>query len=292
MIPQRDIIAWRDHAQWPTDSQVEQDLLLTKAMVAIFSDGFLSEQVAMRGETILHKVHLAPAARYSEDIDLVQVGDRPEGHIRKALRRVLEPLFGKPNLDAIAMVKLTVRNWIMPSRVIRQEYRYRPTMPGQPDANIKIEVNCTERHPFYGLVALDYSLPHVAGLTGAVTLKSYELDEMIGTKMRALLQRDKGRDLFDLWWALTAPTPAAVQKLDPQRAVAAFNEYMSREGSIVTFADFSDELAKKIRVGAFRIDMRSMLRQGIPPYDVDAAFRIVSERLLSRLPGGPGDRTG
>lgn len=34
---------------------------------------------------MLHKAHLAPASRYSEDIDLVLVGDRPAGHIKKAL---------------------------------------------------------------------------------------------------------------------------------------------------------------------------------------------------------------
>lgn len=84
VIPQRDIITWREHAPWPEDTQVEQDLLLTRAMVAIFSDPFLSEQVAMRGGTVLHKVHLAPAARYSEDIDLVLVGDRYCSAIRGA----------------------------------------------------------------------------------------------------------------------------------------------------------------------------------------------------------------
>ena len=69
-------------------------LLLFRAMVAIFSDKFLSGQLAIRGGTVLHKVHLAPAARYSEDVDLVLVGDRPEAHIEKALNRVLRPLFG------------------------------------------------------------------------------------------------------------------------------------------------------------------------------------------------------
>jgi hypothetical protein len=63
-------------------------------MRAIFEDRLLSGQVAMRGGTVLHKVHLAPAARYSEDTDLVAVGDRPEGNIRKALLRVLRPVFG------------------------------------------------------------------------------------------------------------------------------------------------------------------------------------------------------
>lgn len=70
---------------WPVLYQVEQDLLLCRAMIAIFNDKFLASQVAMRGGTVLHKVHLAPASRYSEDIDLVIVGDRPEQHIQMAL---------------------------------------------------------------------------------------------------------------------------------------------------------------------------------------------------------------
>ena len=65
---------------WPNIRQVEQDLLLCLSMDALFKDKFLSSQVSMRGGTLLHKVHLAPASRYSEDIDLVVYGERPEGH--------------------------------------------------------------------------------------------------------------------------------------------------------------------------------------------------------------------
>ncbi|MEX3964843.1 nucleotidyl transferase AbiEii/AbiGii toxin family protein [Paraburkholderia sp. EG286B] len=51
-------------------------------MAAIFWDKFLSQHVAMRGGTVLHKAHLAPAVRYSEDIDLVLVTDRKEAAFR------------------------------------------------------------------------------------------------------------------------------------------------------------------------------------------------------------------
>lgn len=74
--------------------------------MAIFADPFLSTQVAMRGGTVLHKIHLAPAARYSEDIDLVAVGDRPPAHIRKALLRVLHPLLGDPPVNIVESVRL------------------------------------------------------------------------------------------------------------------------------------------------------------------------------------------
>ena len=73
---------------------VEQDFLLSQAVAAIFEDKFLQGQVAMRGGTVLHKGHLAPASRYSEDIDLVLTGDRKPDHIKKALARVLHPILG------------------------------------------------------------------------------------------------------------------------------------------------------------------------------------------------------
>lgn len=73
---------------------------MCRAMAAIFNDRFLHSQVAMRGGTLLHKVHLAPPSRYSEDIDLVVFGDRPEQHIRRALRRVLSDVLGAPKTSA------------------------------------------------------------------------------------------------------------------------------------------------------------------------------------------------
>jgi len=95
VLTRQDVLAHQREVPGAELYQVEQDLLLCLAMRAIFSDRFLAKEVAMRGGTVLHKVHLAPAARYSEDIDLVAVGERPEEHIRKALMRVLRPIFGK-----------------------------------------------------------------------------------------------------------------------------------------------------------------------------------------------------
>ena len=83
----QDVLAHQPSVPWPELYQVEQDLLLSLSMCAIFNDPFLSAQVVMRGGTVLHKLHLAPAARYSEDIDLVVVGKRPEDHIRKVHAR-------------------------------------------------------------------------------------------------------------------------------------------------------------------------------------------------------------
>ena len=72
MIPRDYITEWRALAPWVQDSQVEQDLVISRALVEIFSHPVLVDGLAFRGGTALYKLHLTPPARYSEDIDLVQ----------------------------------------------------------------------------------------------------------------------------------------------------------------------------------------------------------------------------
>lgn len=69
MIPKPYIAKWQEHAPWNEFSQVEQDLIISRTLVEIFSDDFLRENLAFRGGTALHKLYLNPAPRYSEDID-------------------------------------------------------------------------------------------------------------------------------------------------------------------------------------------------------------------------------
>ena len=159
MISAREINVWRSCAPWLNDLMVEQDYLLCQAVAAIFEDPFLKSQLAMRGGTVLHKAHLAPASRYSEDIDLVLVGDRPAGHIKKALTRVLHPLLGKPNESVIATVTLAVRNLAAKSKLIRSTYIYDPHSKEGAMAKLKIEVNINERESLFPLVPVEVEVP-------------------------------------------------------------------------------------------------------------------------------------
>ena len=69
MIPTADILAWRAGHPWVSNAQVEQDLIICRAVIELFSRPVLREQLAFRGGTALHKLFLKPATRYSEDID-------------------------------------------------------------------------------------------------------------------------------------------------------------------------------------------------------------------------------
>ncbi len=81
MISRDYVTEWRAQAPWVQDFQVEQDLVISRALVEIFSHPLLHEALALRGGTALYKLHLKPAARYSEDIDLVQTKAEPAGPI-------------------------------------------------------------------------------------------------------------------------------------------------------------------------------------------------------------------
>src|SRR5271170_7588516 len=97
MIPQANITAWRASAPWPDDAQVEQDLVLSRAVVELFSTPDLADAIALRGGTSLNKLFIDPPARYSEDIDLVQTKPGKIGPILDAIRDKLDSWLGKPS---------------------------------------------------------------------------------------------------------------------------------------------------------------------------------------------------
>jgi hypothetical protein len=96
VIPAAYITEWRTHAPWTQDAWVEQDLVISRALVEIFSAEGLANRLAFRGGTALYKLYLTPAARYSEDIDLVQTRSEPIGDTLDLVRGTLDPWLGTP----------------------------------------------------------------------------------------------------------------------------------------------------------------------------------------------------
>lgn len=164
---------------WQDKAMVEQDLIISRALVDIFSDEFLASQLAFRGGTALHKLYLSPQPRYSEDIDLVQINPGPIKPIMFRLGEVLD--------------------WL-PDRVTKQK-RYNNTMlfrleseiPPVVPIRLKIEINCFEHFNELGLVKIPFSVSN-SWYTGDCEITTYRLNELLGTKLRALYQRRKGRD--------------------------------------------------------------------------------------------------
>lgn len=278
-MTRRDVIAHQSVVPWPNQFQVEQDLLLCRAMAALFEDSFLQGQIAMRGGTLLHKVYLPPPSRYSEDIDLVVVGHRPEGHIRKSLNRVLHDVLGRPKLSVWGNLKLAIRNTVKPSRVLRMTYAIPSLVETRRTLEIVIEANVTERKPYRPVTKIPFEFPFQDSAVTA-QIVGYDIHEMLGTKLRALFQRRRGRDLFDLYWALTTAKPAVV----PGRIIEAFQHYLKLEGTVAGRTEFVALLDAHLADRGFCSDMNQLLRAGIS-YEPQEAGEFVKGKLLSLLPG-------
>lgn len=260
MIPQAYITAWRKIAPWQEDFQVEQDLVIERALMAIYSEEYLKERLAFRGGTALHKLYLSPAARYSEDIDLVQITAEPFGPIMDKLREVLSFLGDKP---------------VRKQKQHNNTLIYRFDSEGGIPLRLKVEVNCREHHNIYGIQQVKHNIQS-DWFTNEVLIPTYELAELLGTKMRALYQRRKGRDLFDMWFAMTQ------KKVDPNRIIEAWNFYMKEENNSVTQKEFSENMGKKISDQDFLSDMKGLLRPDLS-YDISNAYEFIKKELLERI---------
>lgn len=278
-LTRQDVLAHQSVVPWPMQYQVEQDLQLCRTMAALFNDPFLKGQLAMRGGTVLHKVHLAPASRYSEDIDLVAIGDRPEEHLRAAIKRVLRDVLGTHKRWGWEELKLAVRNIAKPSRVLRVIYEVASVIEPGRWLTVVVEANVTERWPHSPMVELPFEVPY-RGASLNTRVNSFDIHEMLGTKLRALFQRRRGRDLFDLYWALTAPSATPV---NPSRVIEAFQHYMALEGTEVPRQEFLEQLDSRLADRGFCSDMAPLLRAGLQ-YDSQAAGHLVRTELLMRLP--------
>ena len=264
MIPRDYITQWRERAPWSEDFQVEQDLIISRALVEMFSDSVLAGALAFRGGTALYKLYLTPPARYSEDIDLVQVAPGPAGSLMDALRSTLGPWLGEAR-------------WKQSQGRVTFAYRFLSEDVPAMRLRLKVEINTREHFAVMGFTRRAFSVDS-RWYSGRADIATFELDELLATKLRALYQRRKGRDLFDL------ATGLADERSDAGRIAAAFREYMDREGGPVTRALFERNLAGKIGDAQFNADMSALPRQGFEWRPAEAA-RVVSERLISLLPG-------
>jgi len=265
MIPRPIIIEWRSFAPWVEDFMVEQDLIMSRALVELYRQPKIRETLAFRGGTSLHKLFIQPPARYSEDLDFVHVKGGPIGETLDAVRAALSPWLGEPK-------------WKMKSNRVVFSYYYLPE--GQITKHrLKIEINSVENFCVYGLVYQGYAM-NSSWFSGDTEICTYELDELLATKLRALYQRKKGRDLFDIW--------LASQRCDisTESILSTFHHYLEQENKVITRAQFERNLHYKLQDDEFGQDIQPLLARDIY-WDVQKAIAFVNDTVIAKLSGEP-----
>ncbi|MGQ0431254.1 MAG: nucleotidyl transferase AbiEii/AbiGii toxin family protein [Microthrixaceae bacterium] len=258
MIPRASITAWGTSVGWATEEQVEQDLLLSRLIIEIANDPYLGEELVFRGGTCLHKLYADRPYRYSEDLDYVR---RTGGGIRD-LTQAATAIGERLGMD------VQTRIGQHPKIYLRS-----PFESGGGTMRIKVEVNTFERSPARGLVRAPFAVesPWYAASADVLT---FSLEELVATKIRALFQRSKGRDLFDLWLAMMRLGVSAADLVD------CFAPYRP-DG--YTRARAEQNLRDKVPTLAFRNDLVPLVTSWPEGYDVDAAAELIISEVFPLL---------
>lgn len=274
MIPVMNIIAWSKNAPWPDQRQIEQDLIISRALVDLFSDPFLRERLRFRGGTALNKLHFPAPLRYSEDIDLVRTEAGPIGDVLGRIRAVLDPWLGRAGFD---------------QSPVAPKLRYRVPAEGGGDIRLKIEINTREIEAYDTPPAIPFRVDN-PWFSGAADIPTFTPEEMLATKLRALLQRDKGRDLFDMAHALDV-----FSGLKTQRVVECFLLYLERAETRISRAQAEQRMFAKLNNPGFIADMRPLVTRAqaekLTDEEIKRAFTGVFRSFITILPGEAWQKT-
>lgn len=105
-------------------------------------------------------------------------------------------------------------------------------------AKLKIEINTTEHFQVLPLKTEKFSV-NSKWFNGRANILTCDIDELMATKLRALYQRRKGRDLFDLWYVSTQ------QLINPARVANIFQKYCANDGIEISGEQFIQNLESK-----------------------------------------------
>lgn len=272
MIPEGLRTYWSNKTGWLTDLQVEQDLWLHLLLVGVYSRSEFVDELIFWGGTALHVLYLTDEdgrrMRYSEDLDFLR---RSSGGIGP----VLTPL-GR-------MIKDGGMDYSYETRTAYPKVWARiPTSLREVPIKVKFEFNTRERdlalgsevHEFAVEIPDELAVPNWPG--GVVSIRTPRLDEQAAFKVRALWERNKGRDLFDLWAALTQ------SGANPEIVTSVFNDHYRKSG--FDPAKLLENLHGRLEAGNFESDLKPFVRSW-PPYGYapDVAVGLVRDEIVSRL---------
>jgi len=260
VIPADSITAWGVDRLWPNRAAVEQDLLLARLIVDVYNHATLREELVFRGGTCLHQVHLPHPLRYSEDLDFVRRTHTGIGSVFDAMREVA------------GAIGLEVRGTDVGPH---PKMRLRAPAEGVEGTTlrIKLEINTHETSPASPLVRKPFAV-RSAWFTGHADVLTFTTAELVSTKLRAMFQRSKGRDLFDLWLALTHMGVAPGDILD------AFPPYRP-DGYTAERA--IENLRAKTNDATFRTDLDLLVTRWPDEYTIDDAAELIIDQLLRHM---------
>lgn len=256
MITETAIDEWQKFAPWALKNQIEQDLIISRALIEIFNNDYLKDKIAFRGGTALNKLIFPKPLRYSEDIDLNRLEKGPAKIVIDEMRNSLNEMLGQP------------KKVLSTHRSIKVIYHYQSRDGGT--SKLKVEINVCETLPQKNLNPIPYEMSSIY-FQGRTTVMAFNTEEMIGSKIRALYQRSKGRDLFDLYESRNL-------SINWDQVVSSFQKL-----NVCTSAkELEKNVELKMKDAEFLKDIIPLLPIGVA-YNADDAYQWFIQELVLRF---------
>jgi predicted nucleotidyltransferase component of viral defense system len=169
MIPMMNIVAWGNVVPWGEQRQVEQDLIISRAIIDLFADPLLREQLQFRGGTALNKLHFPAPVRYSEDIHLVRTTAGPIGPISTESGK------GWSRGSGVAISK---QGQVAP----KLRFRAQAEDPAA-QIRLKVEINTWEIEAYDAPQAISFRVDN-PWFAGNAEIPTFSREEMLATKLR------------------------------------------------------------------------------------------------------------
>jgi predicted nucleotidyltransferase component of viral defense system len=271
LIPASYIQEWSTKAPWPTSQQVEQDLIISRALCDLFNAPALVGKIAFRGGTAIHKLLFKQPLRYSEDIDLIQTQAEQIGATASAIREALSWLGDCKREQA--------------GHSMHFVFRFAPEAQPDTTLKVKVEINTREHDSVLGIQQYPFAVEN-GWYQATASIASFAPEELFGTKLRALLQRRKNRDLYDLHMGLQQLS------MNPDTLLVCFDHYLALEGKPISRANAEQRMLEKL-THSLTEDIAPLLPPGVHFHEDDAvaAFESIWTTLIARMKGDPWKQT-
>lgn len=158
-------------------------------------------------------------------------------------------------------------------------FRFTPEVDAQVTLKLKVEINNREHASLLGVRHYPFAVEN-DWYHGTAEITSFEPEELFRTKLRALLQRRRNRDLFNLHQG-PEQLPLAQQKV-----IACFDHYLALEGKPITRAMAEQRMLENL-TRSLTEDVAPMLPASLCWSEEDAiqAFERVWTELIERIGG-------
>lgn len=231
----------------------------------IAGDDLLGSELSLRGGTCIHKLHFPRPARYSEDLDYVR-------RTHSGIKPFLRALTGVA--DRVGLVEAGTE---FSGPMVHARFDAEPTA-GAGRIRVKVEINVVETDSLLPRIDRPLEVDN-PWWTGSAAVPTFAVEELLGTKLRALYQRSKGRDLFDLWLALTT------LDVEDESTIDCFRHYIGAQE--FTFPQLAQNLAAKLEDQGFRADLATLVTELPMEYRADEAASVLMSRLGRLLKNAP-----